>query len=481
MIAGSTQSIMEAPAWHHSKFSFDSRSMTKKRKDSSNPRKTSKMKGDDCGLWPDKHVECETEEPSRCVDAHYGVHVFSRSVQLSRGVQKREWTMEEPCSKRPAASQAWEVEEVRLQEFKRQNSKGAEGRKVSALLYRLEETGLSITTQEGEIHPFEQAQDFPEPKREKEMSEQNWLSARINNFDHQESFEREAAGGSTDRINTFQGTLRQIMRSDSESSIESRQVNKLSLNSPGDKHVSVALTWLDDAVEPRNGDMDNPALQSKQEMGGQLLTLPDRQDTDFRQLVDCDFWPESSPDSCPVALMGAEETTETADSDKVAEGLEIKVSALLNFALISEEAEKHSREDDSRYLETGKGVVACDKRESVSPSNSEPGCLPLPIPVAEVQPAESLKSTTTVMSVTLLSLCKNAKEGDAFRAGTGRSAKEELLGDRNCPSHEQSKRLKKQEDEKALKVADVKKTFEKQKLAAEKAMPPARKGEMGTL
>ncbi|XP_054852078.1 coronin-1C isoform X2 [Eublepharis macularius] len=78
------------------------------------------------------------------------------------------------------------------------------------------------------------------------------------------------------------------------------------------------------------------------------------------------------------------------------------------------------------------------------------------------------------MLVTLM----NPPDHDTKEDVLSKAAGEEPAADVDWRLRGQSKKAKSQEDEKALKVADVKKTFEKHKPAAEKATPPARKETM---
>ncbi|XP_077165225.1 coronin-1C isoform X2 [Paroedura picta] len=463
---------MEAPAWHHSGYSLDSKTMTK-RKAASHTRKTSKMKGDDYVFLTEKHMEHETAERSTSVDADCSSQVSS-NTQTSGEASARDtkgWMAEPLNTAQGTATQAHENEIPSLV-FKRQHSEETEGRKVSALLYRLEETKLSIITREGEIHPFEQTNDFPKPERKREMTGHSWPPTQVNNCGHWESFESKFAGGSTNMINAYQGTLRrQITRSDSESSVENRQINRLTLNSPGEENRASPLNWVD-STEPKNGEMDFPPAQSKQETGGQLATVPSNQRGNFTQPADCVSGPDSAPDFCHVVLTGAEDSVEeTADSDKVAKGLEIKMSAALNFALVSGEAEMCLRQSDCHFPERGEDLVVCDEMGAVSNSSSHTGCLQTP--ATELPPGESPKATAAML-LTLI----NRPNDDTKEGVPSQVAGEEPAEDANTILEGQRKKARSQEDEKALKVADVKKTFEKRKPEAEKATPPARKETM---
>lgn len=439
-----------------------------KRKDTSHTRKTAKVKCDDYALLPDKQTECENTERSMSEVTDGGIHVSTRDLHLSRGVceeSARGRGAEESCSPERTTPQVQEKStesQVSLQVFQRQQSEEAKDRKVSALLYRLEETELSITTREGETHPL----DFPESERKGEMTAPGWPPAQTNNLCHQESFEREAAHESLSMINTLQGTLRrQITRSDSESSAEGRQVNRLMLNSPSEEHKASILGWFE-PEKPRNGEMERPPspLQGDPERRGLLVPVPDPFGGDFTELVDWASGPQSASEICHSVQTGAEET---ARGNKVAEGLEIKMSSALSLDLVAGEDNKCAPEDDSQSPHSGEDLGVCNETGSDSDSQASS----LLTPERETQSAEATKPTTA-MVVTLLSPSRDPEEDSLSQA-----AGEEAPDGTDCSLQTKRKRVRKKDDEKALKVADVKKTFEKQKPAAEKTAPPARKGE----
>ncbi|XP_042297991.1 coronin-1C isoform X1 [Sceloporus undulatus] len=238
------------------------------------------------------------------------------------------------------------------------------------------------------------------------------------------------------------------------------------LNSPGDENKPSFLSWLDFSEKPRNGEMDSPPGSRKQEMREEEIPTPNDQGRDFRQPPDCVPQPSSG---CHVVQPGGEEKTEVEECDKVAQGLEIKMPPALNLALVSEESEKCSREsENSQSPESGEDLEIC--HELGLESNSHTVCLESP--GTEGEPIESSK-LQTAMVVMQVNSAQDIKGG-----GPCKATAKEAPGEEECRLQEERKKVRKQEDEKALKVADMKKTFEKQKPAAEKSTPPARKETM---
>ncbi|XP_077773808.1 coronin-1C isoform X1 [Podarcis muralis] len=453
---------MEAPAWQHSGSSLDSKSITK-RKEAPHTRKTSKVKCDGLALPTDEQMVCEGTRPR---DGVCGVHVSTRHLQMKRATGEAASTGQLAGEPLLSAHGKGLESPASVQVLQRQRSEDAEGRKTTALWYRLEESKHSIMTQEGETHPF----DFPESERKREMTACSWPLVQINNFGSQESLGREAVRA--DMTSTFQGVLRrQLTRSDSESSAENRQVNKLMLNSPGEETKAGFLSSLDSPEEPRNGEMEGPPLRNHGETGGPLIALPNGQSGDHMQMASCASWPERAAIGCShVTLTGVEEAArEVHGSDKGGKGLEIKLLAASNLALVWGEAERHPRER-SQPRKSGEDLGACN--ELGFESNSQAGGLPSPGEGAEA--AENLKPTaaTAVMVVTLQNPSHRTSESGRSKTTGGKPPENGEC----CQLQEQRKT--KQEDEKALRVADMKKTFEKRKPAGEKAAPPARKETM---
>nr|XP_034990315.1 coronin-1C isoform X2 [Zootoca vivipara] len=411
---------------------------------------------------------CEGTGPR---DRACGVHVSTRHLQMKRASGEAASTGQlagEPLLSAPhMAMQAHGKgleSPASMQVLQRPSSEDAEGRKTKALLYRLEESKHSITTQEGETHPF----NFLESERKREMTVCSRPLVQINNFGSQESLGREAVRA--DMTSTFQGVLRrQLTRSDSESSAENRQVNKLMLNSPGEETKAGFLSSLDSPEEPRNGEMEGPPLQNHGETGGPLIALPSGQSGVHLQMASCASWPERAAIGCSHVTLtgGGEEAREVRGSDKGAKDLEIKLLAASNLALVWGEAERHPGESSSQSRKSGEDLGACN--ELGFESSSQAGGFPSPGKEAEA--AENLKPTA-VMGVTLQNPSHETSE-----SGRSKTTGEKHPENGGC-CRLQEQRKTKQEDEKALRVADMKKTFEKRKLAGEKAAPPARKETM---
>ncbi|KAM6423019.1 coronin-1C isoform 1-T1 [Liasis olivaceus] len=442
---------MEAAEWHHSGFLLESSRMTE-RKQPPHIRRTSKMRHDARAST----AEQEAGESHQAAGRAGCVHVSAREIQLNRSPGERGtagW-----LAKPDWGALGAQMGQGAMQVFPKLCSE--EGRKVTALLYRLEEAELSIVTTQGEFHPF----GFPASERKREMTDHSWPLIQINNFGRQQSLEREAAGGSRDMTSALQGTLRQqITRSDSESSTESRHVNKLMLNSPGDENKAGILSWLDFSEGRHNGETGNPPVQSRQEMEEQAPSDPGAV---TEPTADGLPWPAGAPNGCHAGLRGEEEKPEASESNKVGEALEMKRSTALSLALAFPQARKPSKQIHSKSPDSEEDAGFCNQPgfDSSSPVDS------LQSPETEAPLVETSKSTPS-MVVMLRSPSRASSEGCQTPGET-------VWEDEHVLSQQQRKRAKKQEEERSLKVADVKKTFEKRKPVAEKAASPARKETM---
>uniref|UniRef100_A0A8C5RC25 Coronin n=1 Tax=Laticauda laticaudata TaxID=8630 RepID=A0A8C5RC25_LATLA len=377
--------------------------------------------------------------------------VSTREMQLNRRLEES-GTGAQVCGKGPEGPGVMQV-------FPKQCSE--EGRKVNALLYRLEEAELSIVTSQGEFHPS----DSPvASERKREMTDHSWPWVQIYNFGCQQSWEREAAGGSREMIDAPWGPLRrQISRSDSESSscVESRQVNRLMLNSPAEESKAGILNWLDFSAGKETGETEiSPGRRSQeaeeQTSGDPAMVIEER--------VDGLPWPARAPNGCHL---GEERKLEEPESVKVdKKGLEIRRSTVLSLDLVSPQTRKPSKWISSPSLESKEDEGLCGQLgfDPCSPVES------LQSPETEARPLGTSKSSP---SMVVMLQCPSRASSKGCQA-SGETAR----GDKPVLPPQQRKRTTQQEEEKPLKVADVKKTFEKQKPAAEKAASPARKETM---
>ncbi|CAM5162375.1 unnamed protein product [Eretmochelys imbricata] len=481
---------MEASTWHHSGYLLDDKSKMRRR-DSPLSNKTSKMKCEDYVLLSKKQVGYEglglRTERGEPKGTDYDVHVSTKKLQISRGVCERRTQglmAEESCSEKRTVTKAGGKGmegEVSSEVFEMQFGQQclgdeAESRKVNAVVYRLEEAEINISSQEGEIHPFVHM----ESEGKKEMTEYK-LPLIQRNASHQESYQgaEQAATGSANMINTFQGTLKkQISRSDSESSIESRQVNKLTLNSPSEENKP-SVQSRSDSRERKAMVMDY-TLQSKEDRTvqsalGNTHTLWESSDPggNFRQTVNFSSLTESSADHCPNGRTGEKDPAGKLDKDKqVVKSLEIMVSAISNCALVAGD----SRENDSQVLHPDSGENLISEADSVvSDSNSQQNSSKAPSTRLQTEGLAVSFSETVTMSEVLQKPHNKTTSNKNQPEATFPDSATKITGERipkEGSAQQEQKGEKNQEDEKVLKVADVKKTFERQKSTEGKASAP---------
>ncbi|XP_058014871.1 uncharacterized protein LOC131185903 isoform X2 [Ahaetulla prasina] len=397
-------------------------------------RKTSKMSHH---AWTSMAEQEAGASPS--VKGRTGpIQVSTREIQLSRSLEER-GTGVQMSGKGPEGPV-----------FPKQCSE--EGRKGNALWYRLEEAELSIVTSQGEIHPSDSPADS---ERKREMTDRTWPWVQIYNFGRQQSWEREAAGGSREMTEAPRGALRwQISRSDSESSsgAESRQVNRLTLNSPGEESKAEILNWLDFSAGKENGETESQEAEEQTSGNPAMVT---------GEMVAGLPWPARAPNGCHV---GGERKPEESESIKVDKGLEIKRPTVLSLDLVSPQTRKPSKQTCSPSLAVKEDEGLCGQLGFDSRSPVED----LQSPETETRPMET--SSESSPSTVVMLLCSSHASSQA----SGETAQ----GDEPLLPPQQRKRTTQQEEEKALKVADVKKTFEKRKPAAKKVASPARKASL---
>ncbi|XP_072736715.1 uncharacterized protein [Ciconia boyciana] len=336
------------------------------------------------------------------------------------------------------------------------------GRMVKPVVYRLEESEYRRLIEEAEAEPEE---EWEETEHKVPVIQEGYPG------------DGKVASLSLNRLNTFQGVLRrQISRSDSESSAESRQVNKLTLNSPSEGNKP-SVPIRSDSFE-RNAMLMDYILQSKQEATTSVSYVPresSKAAESFRQAVSFAPQPDGTPDLCQNGQTSEEDPARKPEPDKqVVKSLERTVSAVANYASVARDTEKLSRQSSSQRLESReqlRGEADAGILDSYSQKKTPPA------PPVRSHSKESLAlsmSKTVAMTEALLEprsdAAKPAKEQWAA-AGA-----EQLTGGRTAggggSEEPERKGRKSQEDEKVLKVADAKKTFEKPKPAEGKAATP---------
>lgn len=400
-----------------------------------------------------------------------------KSEMSSSGQRGQRGLAGDPCSEEHPVSKGCRRGEEgeappKVYEMEVGHGRAGTGRTVRPVVYRLEESEYRRLIEEAEA----------EPEEEWEVTEQKVPVI-------QESYpgEGKAASPSLSRLNAFQGVLRrQMSRSDSESSAESRQVNKLTLNSPSEGNKP-SVPIRSDSFE-RNAVLMDYILQSKQEATTSASYIPresSKAAESCRQVLSFAPQPDSAPAPRQNGQSGEEDPARKPGPDKqVAESLERMVSAVANYASVARDTGKLSRQSSSQLLES---------REQLG-GEADAGMLDLysqkktpPAPPVRSHSKESLvlsMSKAVALSEALLEPC-----GDATRAAKepwAAGGAEQRTGGRTAggggSEEPERKGRKSQEDEKVLKVADAKKTFEKPKAAEGKAATPppsaARKGEV---
>nr|XP_038043644.1 LOW QUALITY PROTEIN: coronin-1C [Anas platyrhynchos] len=329
------------------------------------------------------------------------------------------------------------------------------GRTVKPVVYRLEESEYRRLLQEAETEP-----------------EEEW-EAECEVPVLQESYpgNGKVASPSLKRINALQGALRgQLSRSDSESSLENRAVNKAVPSCPAEGNKP-SVPIRSDSFE-RNALLMDYILQSKQEAAAAVPHLPrdgSKAAEGFRQALG--FAPPpgtTTPDPCQN---GEEDAVRKPELDwQVAKSLE----RMVTVAAAARDAGKLSRQNSSQLLESREWLEEVDLEllDSYSVRKTPPA------PPVRSHSKESLAlsmSKTVALTEALLEPCSSlAKPAKEQRAAAGERGAEQPAGGRapggGGPEEQERKGRKSQEeDEKVLKVADAKKTFEKAKAAEGKA------------
>nr|XP_013801733.1 PREDICTED: coronin-1C isoform X1 [Apteryx mantelli mantelli] len=471
---------MEASTWQYYGYLLDDTSKANGR-DCTASRRTSKVTCEDYTLLDKNQLSQEglghRMERGNLPDPECDLHV-STKLQMSRSLcerGQRGLVAEELCLEEHAVSKARRRNEgevsPKVYEIQVGQRRPGTSRTVKPVVYRLEESEYRRLIQEGET----------ECEGKWEMTEYK-IPLIQKNLSHQEGYpgNEKAASPNVNTINTFQGTLRkQISRSDSESSVENRQVNKLTLNSPSEENKPRVPIRLDSFE--RNAMLMDYILQSKQETTTSVSHIPresSKAAESFRQTVNFTPQTDDSPDLCRNGQTSEEDPVRKPEKDKqVVKSLEIMVSAAANCASVARNTEKLSRQNSSQLLESWEklgGEADAGIFDLYSQKNTPPA------PPARSHSKESLAlsiSKTMAMTEVLLEQCSDAaKLAKKQTAAAAERSADQLTGGRipggGGPEEQERKGWKNQEDEKVLKVADAKKTFEKHKPPEGKAATP---------
>ncbi|XP_006112656.4 coronin-1C isoform X1 [Pelodiscus sinensis] len=474
---------MEASTWCHSGYFLDDKGKMRER-DSPFSRRTSKVKCEDYVCLSKKQVDSEglglRTEGGKPKGTDYDVHVSTKKLQISRGIcegrieglmAEESYSEERTVTKAGRKGMEGEIssEVFEMQFGQRYLGGEAESRKAKAIVYRLEEAEINMSSQEGEMTPYVHME--LEGKRE---ITPHTVPLIQRNASHQESYpETEpAATGSVNMINTFQGTLKkQISRSDSESSTESRQVNKLTLNSPTEENKSSIQSWS--GSWERKAMVMDCTVQSKEnrKMQSASHTLLESSNSggNLMQTVIFSSLTESSAERYSQDWTG-EKDGKLGKDKQVVKNLEIMVSAISNCTLVAGDL----RENNSQVLHPNTGKDLRIEADSVvSDSNSQKSSLKVPLTGLPTEGLAASFSETVTLSEMIqktynsrMIASKNQPEATVPDSET-KNTRERLQ--KGGPTQQEQKGEENQEDEKVLKVAEVKKTFEKQKSVDGKA------------
>ncbi|XP_039240089.1 uncharacterized protein LOC120323766 [Pipra filicauda] len=333
------------------------------------------------------------------------------------------------------------------------------GRTVRPVVYRLEESEYRRLIQEAEEEP-----------------EEEWEETEDTVLEIQEDYagDGKVTSPSLNRLNSFQGVLRRQMScSDSESSVESRQVNKLSLNCPSERNKPT-VPVRSDSIE-----LMDYILQSKHEAATSLSYIPrdSKAAESLRPAQSFSPQPEGTPDLCQNGQAGEEGPARKHEPDKqVAKSPERMVSAVTNYPSVARDTGRLSRQSSSQLPESWEqlgGEADTGMLDSYIQKRTPPA------PPVRTHSKESLAlsmSKAVALTEALLEPCGDeAKPGKEQRA----AGTEQLPGGRTAGGggleEPERKGRKSQEDENVLTVADAKKTFEKPKASEGAAAPPAPK------
>ncbi|RMC05822.1 hypothetical protein DUI87_17365 [Hirundo rustica rustica] len=344
-----------------------------------------------------------------------------------RGPAGELYLEEHPASKGGAAPKVYELEVV--------PRRVGTGRTVRPVVYRLEESEYRRLIQEAETEPEE---EWDETEDTLPLIQEGYAG------------DGKAASPSLSRLNSLERVLRrQMSRSDSESSLDSRQVTKLSPKGPSEGNKPT-VPVRSDSFE-RNAILMDYILQSKPEAGTPVSYIPrdsSKAAESPRQAWSFAPQPDGTLGLCQNGQAGEEDPARRAEPDQ----------------------QSSSQLPESREQLGGEA----DELDSYIPKRTPPA------PPVRTHSKEclalSMSKAVALTEALLEPLGDEAKAGREQRAAAGT---ELLPGGRTAggggPEEPERKGRQSQEDENVLKVADAKKTFEKPKASEGTAAAPAPK------
>uniref|UniRef100_H0Z9E1 Coronin n=1 Tax=Taeniopygia guttata TaxID=59729 RepID=H0Z9E1_TAEGU len=335
------------------------------------------------------------------------------------------------------------------------------GRTVRPVVYRLEESEYRRLIQEAETEP-----------------EEEWEEAEDTLPLIQEGYagDGKVASPSLSRLNSLERVLRrQMSRSDSESSVEGRQVTKLSPKGPSEGNKPT-VPVRSDSFE-RNAILMDYILQSKQEAGTPVSYIPrDSSRDSLRQARSFTPQPDGTLDLCQNGQASEEDPARKPEPDQpVVKSLERMVPAVTNYPSVARDTGKLSRQSSSQLPDSREQLGGeADELDSYIPKRTPPA------PPVRTHSKESLAlSMSKAVALTEALLEPLGDEAKAGREQWAAVGTELLPGGRTAggggSEEPERKGRQSQEDENVLKVADAKKTFEKPKASEGTAAAPAPK------
>lgn len=336
------------------------------------------------------------------------------------------------------------------------------GRTVRPVVYRLEESEYRRLIQEAETEPEE---EWEETEDALPLIQEGYAG------------DGKVASPSLSRLNSLERVLRRPMsRSDSESSLENRQVTNLSPKRPSEGNKPMV------PVRSDSFELMDYILQSKQEAGTPVSYIPrdsSRAAEGLRQTRSFAPQPDGTPGLCQNGQASEEDPARKPEPEQQAvKSLERMVPAVTNYPSVARDSGKLSRQSSSQLAGSREQLAGeADELDSYIPRRTPPA------PPVRTHSKEclalSMSKAVALTEALLEPLGDEAKAGREQRAAAGT---ELLPGGRTAGgggSEEPERKGRQcQEDENVLKVADAKKTFEKPKASEGTAAAPApKKGE----
>ncbi|XP_026653820.2 uncharacterized protein LOC141725180 [Zonotrichia albicollis] len=332
------------------------------------------------------------------------------------------------------------------------------GRTVRPVVYRLEESEYRRLIQEAETE-----------------TEEEWEEAEDTLPLIQEGYpgDGKVASPSLSRLNSLERVLRrQMSRSDSESSVEGRQVTRLSPKGPAEGNKPTVPVRSDSL------ELMDYILQSKQDAGTPVPYIPrDSSRDSLRQARSFAPQPDGTLELCQNGQASEEDPARKAEPEQQGvKSLERMGPAVTNYhPSVARDTGRLSRQSSSQLPDSREQLGGeADELDSYIPKRTPPA------PPVRTHSKECLAlSMSKAVALTEALLEPLGDEAQAGREQWAAAGTELLPGGRTAggggSEEPERKGRQSQEDENVLKVADAKKTFEKSKASEGTAAAPAPK------